>query len=112
LWVRYAQQTAVPSVPIAGFPASNKNWSTGKGLSRISSNSIYRIHPNPQSDATLVSGQFIFMQYNDMLDFSVSIPTTSDNTEPGTINEFPLGNSLTINDFWHDDSLDEYWVSN
>jgi hypothetical protein len=116
LWVRYADQTAVDSIPLAGFPAKKKNWSTGKGLERVTTNDIRRLHPNIQHDATLVSGQFIIMQYNDMLDLTTSFATTSDSVETGLVDNVPLGvgssTTIEVNDLWRDDVTGEYWIAN
>lgn len=114
MWIRYAEQTAVDSIPLAGFPAIQKNWSSAIGLERASANNIYRLHPNPQSDATTSSGQFLVMQFNDMLDMSSSFATTSDSVAVGVVDNFPFGTSttITINDFWRNDSTGNYLVSN
>jgi len=114
MWVRYADQTAIPSIPLGGSTAINKNWSSSVGLTRLAANTTYRLHPNIQRDFTSASGQGIFGKYNDMLDLIATVTTKSNIVQPGIADQFPLGTStdLTFNDYWHDDSADEYWLSN
>jgi len=114
LWVRYADQTPIASqVTFGAFPVSDSgNWSTFVGLTRPSPNNIYRLHPTTQRPFASNSGQLRLGRYNDVLDLSAAITSTSDVTQPNIANQFPVNDGAFFFDLWHDPIADEYWVSN
>jgi len=108
MWLRYADMTPIDIDVFGGI--NKRNWGTGKGLERVSSNNIYRVAPIvAKSTPTPTSGQFVFGCYNDNLDLVTTITTIS--SSPNGDNLFPLGGAvISLSDFWFNGS--NYFVAN
>lgn len=114
LWVRYAdQQQFISTVSFGAITVQpSSNWSKAVGLTRSVSDNIYRLHNTIQRTFTSASGQARLGLYNDMLDFTTDVTSTSDVTEPNTANQFPVADAGLFSDMWYDPSASQYWIVN